>query len=243
MIDVAATVALIGYYTLTLFVIPAALRLSRLTSPEVVRKLQHLGYGFSIFLLLELFSGPLPAIAAALLLTVIAYPALLILERTPWHSRLLVARAGGGSELRRQMLYIQATFSALILVFWSLLGDEMRRYAAVAAMTWTFGDAAAAFVGKTWGSRTIRHPWVEASKTAEGTSAMVAASVVATALTLWLYAEAPWGISVLISFIIAPACGAIELVSRRGADTLTVPLTAGAILLPLSLAIHQYGTA
>jgi len=40
--------------------------------------------------------------------------------------------------------------------------------------------------------------------------------------TLLFYGGKPWQVSMLISLIVAPVCGVVELFSRRGTDTLTI---------------------
>lgn len=100
-----------------------------------------------------------------------------------------------------------------------------------AAMIWGFGDAAA-LVGKLAGRHRVHHHAIEGAKTYEGTAAMIAAAATATFLTLLLYGGAPWWVSLGAAALVAPVAGIVELFSRRGIDTLTVPLAAAAALVP-----------
>ena len=62
---------------------------------------------------------------------------------------------------------------------------------------------------------------------------MIVTSFLAIFLTLLIYGGLSWYICLLVAFMAAPVCGAVELFSRRGTDTLTVPLAAAAMIFPL----------
>lgn len=238
--DILGAGLLLLYYVVAVFLLPTLLKLWKRVPRELVRKLQHVGYSLSIFPLLHLFSEWYVAIAAAFLLVVVAYPALLVVERFPWYRRVFVDRDRGG-ELRRQLLYVQLSFAMLILVFWGLLGVRWHYITAVAVMGWGFGDAAAALVGKAWGRRHIVLPLVESAKTCEGTLAMTLAAGLAFFLTMWLYAGQPWHLSLVVALIVAPFASFVELFSRRGLDTLTVPFSSACLILPIVILFAYLG--
>src|SRR5262249_14952887 len=135
---------------------------------EVVRKLHHIGFSFTIFFLLHLFSAWYAAVAAAFIMLLIFYPTLLVAERVFFFKRNFSDRRQGG-ELRRQFIYIQLTFVLLIFIFWGVLGPHWRYIAVVAIMTWGFGDAAAALIGTAFGRHPVSHRMIKTSKTYEGT--------------------------------------------------------------------------
>lgn len=224
---------LMAYYLVACLFIPTFLKVRSNIPTEVVRKMQHIAYSLSIFLLLTLFTTWYFAVAGAFLLVLIGYPALYFLEGSRAYRKLFVDRTSRGGELRRQLLYVQLSFAALILLFWGLLGSDWRYLAAVPVMGWGFGDAAAALVGKSFGRTFFAHRHIDGSKTFEGTSAMIVTAAAALFLTLHLYADKPWHVSLIVSLLVAPVCGIVELFSRRGLDTLTVPLTAAACVIPL----------
>jgi dolichol kinase len=230
-----------AYYLVVVVLLPTLLRIWTRAGLEVTRKIQHVGYSLSIFLLLKLFSAWYVAIAAAFLLLLLAYPFLWVTERSSWYRRTFVDRTTRGGELRKQLLYVQLSFAILIFIFWGLLGARWKYTVALAVMPWGFGDAAAALVGKAFGRRRILHTLIDSAKTYEGTLAMVVVAGLALFLTLVLYAGQPWHVSLLISVIVAPVCGAVELFSRRGTDTLTVPLSAAALLPPLIFLFSSSG--
>lgn len=226
------TAILLGYDLVVVFALPLAVRACTPLPLEVVRKMQHVAYALSVFLLLGLFERWYVAVAAAAVLPLVAAPVLALWERHPSYRRLLTDRSARGGELRRQMGYVQLSFSALIAVFWGGLGPDWRPLVAAAAMLWGFGDAAAALVGTLLGRHRVRHRAVEGAKTYEGTAAMIAVGAAATFATLLLYGGAPWWISLAAGALVAPVAGVVELFSRRGIDTLTVPLASAAALVP-----------
>lgn len=223
---------LLAYYFIFAAVIPGLLKAARVPT-ELVRKTQHVVYALSVFLMLRLFSDWYWAILAGMVLVVAAYPVLWWFERRAWLARLLVCRAGDGGELRRQLLWVQLTFAILILVFWGLLGYRWQYVVAAAAMAWGFGDAAAALFGKAFGRRRIVHRLIEGTKTYVGMIAMAVAAGLALLLTLRYFGNQLWSVSLGVAAIVAPACAVVELFSRRGADTITVPLVAAALTAPL----------
>lgn len=231
--DLIGAGILIAYYVGICALLPTVIKLLTPAPREVVRKTQHIAYSLSIFLLLNLFSTWYAAIAAAFVLVLLAYPILYVLERFPWYGRTFVDRAKHGGELRKSLIEVQLSFALLIAIFWGLLGQRGLPVIGVAVMGWGFGDAAAALVGKAWGRRHVLHKLVDSAKTYEGTLAMIAVAGLALFLTLVFYAGQPWYVSLLIAVIVAPICGVVELFSRHGLDTLTVPLTIAFLVLPL----------
>ena len=231
--DLIGAGILLAYYLVVAALLPVLLKYRFGVKTEYVRKTHHIAYSLSIFLLLNLFSTWYYAIGAAFLLVLLGYPALLLVEKTAFYRKYFVERTKEQGELRRQLIYVQLSFALLILIFWGLLGTSWHYIAAVAVMGWGFGDAAAALVGKTFGKRRMLHRYIEKAKTFEGTIAMVIAAGLATFFTLLFYAGMPLLQSLLISLVVAPVCGVVELFSRRGSDTLTVPLSASAVIIPL----------
>ncbi len=231
--DLMGAGILMAYYLVICVSLPTLLK-HRLNMPtELARKMQHVAYSFSIFILLNLFSAWYMAVGAAFLLVLLAYPALLLIERSSFYIRFFVDRNTRGGELRKQLIYVQLSFAILIFIYWGVLGTRWHYIVAVAVMAWGFGDAAAALVGKAFGRHRVIHKYIEKAKTYEGTGAMILVAGIALFFTLLCYAGKPWYLSLLVAFIVAPVCGVVELFSRRGTDTLTVPLSAAALLMPL----------
>jgi phytol kinase len=198
---------------------------------ELSRKLYHMLISMTIFPLVQFFSTWYMAVLAALLLGLILYPVLILLKNTTFFKKIAVERAGG--EFKRSLLIIQGTLALLLFVFWGLLGPQWKYVAVVAVMAWSFGDAAAALVGKRFGRFLIRHPWIQGKKTLEGTQAMYIAAGLAIFFTLLLYAGQPWYVSLSVALLVAPVSAVVELFSNWGMDTLTVPISTGLAVLPL----------
>jgi len=232
--DLIGTIVLMAYYLIAVALLPILLKYWFDIPTEYIRKMHHVGYSLSIFLLLHLFSTWYIAVGGAFLLVVLGYPALLLVEKTAFYRRLFVDRTRSKGELRKQLIYVQLSFALLIFIFWGLLGASWHYIAAVAVMAWGFGDAAAALVGKAFGRRKVINRYIERAKTIEGTVAMTAVACLALFLTLALYAEMSWLSSLIIALIAAPVCGILELFSKKGLDTLTVPLGTSFVILPLA---------
>lgn len=206
---------------------------------EVARKLYHLVIALSIFPMLKLFSSWYVAVFAAFVLVLLVYPLLAWLENTTFFKRIAVEREGG--EFKKSLIIVQLAITLLIFISWGLLGADWKYIAAVAIMAWGFGDAAAALVGKAIGRKKIRHPRIEGAKTVEGTLAMFVVAGLAIFFTLLLYAGQTWQVSAAVALLVAPVGAVVELFSRRGMDTLTVPLSVGASVLALMLALSLAG--
>ncbi len=239
--DLSGALVLLSYYLVVCLVLPTLLKVLAGAPKELVRKIQHVGYSLSVFLLMRLFSAWYMAVLSAFLLVIIAYPALLWLEKKPRYRELFVDRKAKGGELRKQLLLVQASFALLIFFFWGVLGTDWRYLIPVAVMAWGFGDAAAALVGKAFGRRHVISRFIDGPKTYAGTGAMALAAAFALFLTLFLYAGKPWYTSLLLALVVAPVCAVIELFSVRGIDTITVPLSTAFLMLPLLYLLSLFG--
>jgi len=161
-------------------------------------------------------------------------------ENTAIYKRIAVERSSG--EFKKSLIVVQVSIALLIFIFWGLLGSEWKYIAVVAVMAWSFGDAAAALVGKRFGRRQIRHPRIEGAKTMEGTQAMYFTAGLAIFLTFIFYAGQPWQVSLAVALLVAPISAVVELFSNRGMDTLTVPISTGLAVLSLMSLFSLLGT-
>ncbi len=239
--DFFGALFLLGYYLIICFLLPMLYKVLFGVKNELVRKTQHVAYSLSIFLLIKLFSSWYAAIFAASLLVAIGYPALLFLERSPRYKKFFVDRKKKGGELKLQLLLVNATFGLLIFIFWGLLDIKWLYIAPVAIMAWGFGDAAAAVIGKAFGRRKIKNRCVHGPKTYAGTIAMGVVAFLAAFLTLFFYAGKSLPASLITAMVVAPVCAVVELFSPKGSDTITVPLAAASVILPLMLLFQLWG--
>jgi dolichol kinase len=232
-----ASAGLMGYYLLALLVVPMSLRVWRGVPDELVRKAQHLGYGASIWLLLTWFDRWYLAIAASALLVAIAYPALLALERWSGYARTFPDRKPGRGELRRSLLWVQASFALNVALFWGLGGAAGPTALAAGVMAWTLGDALAALIGRAVGRHAANGRFLAGDKTAEGTTAMAVAAGTAVTLTVGTYGGVDLGAALAAGVVAGPVAAAVELYSPHGTDTLTVPAAAAsAVWLTVTIA-------
>lgn len=222
---------LIGYYVVFAGVIPLFLKHGLSLPSEWLRKMHHIAFTMSIFVYLNLFSVWYEAVIAIFILMVLFFVALSIVEPFSLYKKTFPERKAG--DFKRQLIAAQFSLAALLFVFWGLLGPDWIYVAVVAAMVWGFGDAAAALVGKSIGRRKIHHRWVEGSKTLEGTMSMLVVAAFAIFFTILIYAGKPWYTGLTVALVVAPVSAGVELVSKNGSDTLTVPLTAAILTLAL----------
>jgi phytol kinase len=120
--------------------------------------------------------------------------------------------------------------SLLVLVALSFGFDAVPVHAAlIGILVMGYGDGLAAVIGTAYG----RHPLIF-GKSVEGTAAMFVASFVVTAVALLVVAPAGWLLSALVVALFATA---IELVTPKGLDNLSVPGVAFLAYMLISLII------
>lgn len=199
----------------------------------IFRKLLHMVAIFSILPLVLLTDMWLAAVASIGIFLVLIFIALRLIDTLPFYKRLFVEKRD--HEVLFSFLALFAMFAVFLAVSWGLLRAPFIAVAAV--MAWGPGDAMAAIVGKRLGKRKITGRLVEGTKTVEGTLAMAATSFIAVLLTLLFMTAIPWYIVLPASLLIGAACALVELFTLGGWDTVTVPTTAFALLLPLLLLV------
>lgn len=201
---------------------------------EIIRKMYHMAITLSIIPLVMFFSTWYAAVLAAFSLIIIAYPLLVLVEKSAFYKRIAPERQGG--EFKSSLIVVEISIALMIFVFWGLLGEEWKYVAVVAVLAWGFGDAAAALIGKGFGRRRIEHPRIKGTKTLEGTRAMYIIAGLAIFLTFTFYAGQPWPVSLAVALLAAPVSAVVELFSNGVLDTLTVPISTGlAVLSVMSL--------
>jgi phytol kinase len=215
---------LLAYYALFCALIPMFMKSVLKLPDEFSRKFQHISYAMSILLIILVAKSWYYAIFSSAMLILFAYPFLYVLERTKWYPKNFVDRDIKGGEMRRSMLLVQLSYIILIILFWGILGESYQYLIVIAVITWGYGDAAAALFGKAFGKTKIHVILVDPSKTWFGSNAMTLAAFVTLFLMLLFYAHFTWYVSLLIAFIVAPVSSALELFSKKGMDTLFVPV-------------------
>ncbi|MGE4485808.1 MAG: phosphatidate cytidylyltransferase [Oscillospiraceae bacterium] len=195
---------------------------------EYTRKLMHTVCFLSIFILIEAFDTWFLAAGASVLFALIVYPVLALCEKHPKFAALFNQRRKG--EVKTSLLCVFIMMAVMITVFWGVLGEPWKYIIVAAVLAWGFGDAAAALVGINFGRHQIHSRLVEGPKTWEGTLAMYIISACSIFISLLFYAELSWYMCMLVALLVAVVAAFSELVSRKGRDTVNVPL---ATALPL----------
>lgn len=196
---------------------------------EVFRKILHFILLGSLGVWVFAFPTWWEAILAAVIFEVLVYPILLFFEKKKGYSEFVTERKKG--ELKSSLLVVFTMFIVITFVCWGWLGDRYLVLACVYA--WGFGDAAAALIGKRFGKHKITWKHADGKKSWEGTIAMFVTSFLSVMVALLLRGGLVWTGYLLISGAVAVACTLTEFYSKNGIDTITCPLSAMSVLLPL----------
>lgn len=215
------------------FVIAAssALVLRKLTAvpDEVFRKLLHMILLVSLGVWTKVFDTWWLAALTAVAFALAVYPLLSLGEKLKGYSKLLTERKGG--EIKHSLLVVFGMYAAVVLVCWGWLGDKLLVLASIFA--WGFGDAAAALIGKRYGKHPLMWKKIDGRKSAEGTLAMFTVSFCAVLAVLIVRGALPWYGCVVTALVTGAVSAAVELYTPGGMDTITCPLAAMTVLLPL----------
>lgn len=211
-------------FALTLIVI----RFTTRVPDYIFRKLLHIVAFTSIFPLLLCTADWRAAVLVEISFLMVIIVALHFFERFSFYHSLFVEK--GKHEVITSFVMLFSLMTILLAVFWGMLGEGFRYIPGAAIMAWGPGDAAAAIVGRNWGKHKLSGPHIEGVKSLEGTIAMGVTSFVCTFGTLVWMSELSLGSMVLISLIIAPIAALVELYTKHGLDTVTVPIAASVIL-------------
>lgn len=168
------------------------------------------------------------AVLVEMVFLVVVILALHFFERFSFYSALFVEK--GKHEVITSFILLFGMITAMLAVFWGGFGDNYAFIAVAALMAWGPGDAAAAIIGHKYGKHHLSSKWIEGVKSVEGTIAMGVTSFICTFATLYFLS----GFSLVqildISLIIAPVAAFVELYTKHGLDTITVPISASLIL-------------
>lgn len=205
------------------------LRRSVSVPKEVFRKTLHLILIGSILIFTYSFETWWVSAVAAIVFIVIVFPILSYAEQIPGYCELLTERKRG--EIKMSLVVVFSMFAVLISICWGWIGEKYLVIASVFA--WGFGDAAAALVGKRFGRRYIEGKYVEGRKSLEGTLAMFVVSFFSVLIILYANEIGNWPGYITISVVTAAVCAVVELFTKGGMDTLTCPIAAAAIMIPM----------
>ena len=194
----------------------------------VFRKLLHIVAFTSILPLVLCTESWQAAVLTEAVFLVVIIAALHFFERFPFYSRLLVEK--GKHEVITSFIILFGMMTAMLACFWGGMGEEYIYIIVAAIMAWGPGDAAAAIVGRNFGRHKLSGPHIEGVKSIEGSAAMGVTSFLCTAAVLLTMSPLSVPAALLISLIIAPVAALVELYTKHGLDTVTVPLAASVLL-------------
>ncbi len=230
--DVLINVAIIILYqTIILAIIPISLKLFSNLDKELVRKLQHIGYTSSVFFLIHLFDQWYMALIPGGVLILLGFPFLYGLENTKIYNKILVDRKKNGGEMKVSLLISQLSFTIMIVIFWGILGETYKFVIPVAILSWGIGDALAAVIGKRYGKNKNILPGADENKTILGSSVMFVSVILSVFFMLLVYTDFYVLYKIILAFFIAPFATLIELYSKKGFDTITLPLGVATLLM------------
>ncbi len=223
-----------GAFFFSLYLIPVAtiMLIARkfLKIPdELFRKILHFILLGAYFPFLFGFNTWWIAAGFAAGLIVIIYPILALAGKIPAFSSFVNERKKG--EFKSSMVLALATVVISISIFWGIFGDKLLTMACVYA--WGVGDAFAALIGKQFGKHKIKLPFVDPHKSWEGSAAMFLTATISVLTVLLVRGGLGLGGCLLISLIVATVTTYVELCTKDGLDTVTCPVAAMAVILPL----------
>ena len=220
----SGTLAVLQYIIIC---VPAAflLRVVLKLQPEPFRKLLHAIAFCFVVVCAYGFQHLQSAVLFCLIFPLPIYPILAFLERYPLFRRLTNQRRAG--EVKHSLLSLFFTIAAVLAVCWGWLDDRMLAVASVFA--WGFGDGVAALMGKKYG----KHKIPGSVKSWEGSGAMFLTSLICTTATLAVRGGLPLWACITAAAPTAAVAAYTEFKTPGGHDTITCPLSAMAVLIPM----------
>lgn len=219
-------------YIATLAVILIIVRFTTKVPDYIFRKLLHIVAFTSIIPLAYSTNVWWIAVAVEIFFLILVIAALGVFEKFSFYKKLFVEKAE--HEVIVSFITLFSLMALMLAVFWGGLGAEHEYIAVAAIMAWGPGDAVAAIVGKKLGKHKLQGKMIEGVKSVEGSIGMAITSFICVLPILLLMSHHPWYISLAFSLAIAPIASLTELFTKKGWDTVTVPIVS-ALVLWLSL--------
>lgn len=221
-------------YIVALAVILIIVRFTSKVPDYIFRKLLHFVAFSSIIPLAFCTDIWWVSVAVEALFLLLVIIALIICEKYAFYKKLFIEKSE--HEVITSFIILFSLMGILLSVFWGGFGESYKYIAIASIMAWGPGDAMAAIIGKRLGKHKLRGKLIEGTKSIEGTLAMAITSLICTLVTLLLTSGLSWYISLIFSIIIAPIAAMTELFTKKGLDTITVPI-ASALILWLTILI------
>ena len=197
---------------------------------ELFRKLLHFLLLGAYFPFLFGFETWYLAAGFAAALMPLFYLILALVGKLPRFSSFVNERKKG--EFKSSMVLALLTVVLSITLCWGIFGDRLLTLACVYA--WGVGDGLAALVGKRFGKHKVSLPLADPRKSWEGSGAMFACAAMSVLVILLVRGGLGGGQCLLIALLGAGATTYVELITKDGWNTITCPVAAMAVVLPLT---------
>ena len=209
---------ILGVLTASRVALWGVCRFERCSTAEMSRKLLHVSMGAILCPLPWVFESALPVVALCAI-----YVGLLIARRflAALDNHVSGVLDGVGRKSLGEFLF-PITVGAVFV----LAGGDRAAYL-IPLLVLTFADAAAALVGRRYG--TLRYPTPGGCKSLEGSLAFAVVTFAAVHLSLLLLSGVPPWESVLVAVVIALVLAVVEAFATGGWDNFLVPV--GALVL------------
>lgn len=158
---------------------------------------------------------------------------LLIFEHTEVYKKFFVEKSKHEVLISFWLFFL--VVASLIAFFWGYLGNDHRYYVIIAILSWAFGDAIAAILGRLIGKHKVSGKFIEGEKSIEGSVACFLLAFIVSFVLLIMLLNYPWWLSLFDALAVALAVSFMELFTKKGLDNLTCPLVASVILFLFSL--------
>lgn len=196
---------------------------------ELFRKILHFILQISYVFFAFSFDAWWKASLFGIVIVLIAYPIFTVLGRTASFSAFVNERKAG--EFKSSLVLAFAMLALCNAVCWGWLQD---RFFGVACMyAWGIGDGFAALVGKKYGKHKLRFCLADHRKSIEGSAAMFITSAVSVAAVIALHGHAGVAACILVPIAGAGISTFVEMITPNGFDTITCPLAAMLVMIPL----------
>lgn len=199
-------------------------------SGEPFRKLLHTVAYLCPVSIMHFSDSWLTASVTLTVIGIIVYPLLVLAEKHPVYAGFFHQRHNG--EVKLSMLQLFLGCAVIVALCWGVF--DMKYIAGCAILMWGPGDAAAALLGKRFGRHKINLPLADKKKSWEGSLSFMAISFVIGVIWLGIFSEMSL-LAILVTALATSALGAyVELITKGGFDTITVPFSNMVILIIMS---------
>lgn len=221
------------YFAIVVAAIPVLLKVFFPLRDEFVRKLQHMGFASSVFIFSERGHLWWEIVLMIVGFGASVFFALWAIEKIPNYNQMFVDRRKKGGEMKVSLLMAMSTFALMFTFFGGILPRADYSFVVIAVMTWGVGDAVAALFGKYLGRKKLEAPGVDPNKTWLGSISMAFSVAVVVFFMVLFYALEPWWMALITAILIAVIATTIEAYSKKGFDTVSIPLGVATMLYTL----------